>query len=197
MSYTREEFVKEYGAKIARAVRGTGILAGTLIAQAIIESQGKIGGHHRVGGSKLARNSNNYFGIKCHGWSGKTYNIDTGEQNPDGSTYVDKKACFRAYDSVEDSLKDYVKLLKENPRYAKAGVFEADTVKQQAQALKDAGYATSNKYASTVYNVYKPLAPLVEEYAKKKTNWKAIALIGLGVAIITTATIVLIKSRKK
>jgi len=197
MSYTREEFVKKYGASIAKSVRGTGILAGTLIAQAIIESQGKVDGSYRVGGSKLSRNSNNYFGIKCHNWSGKTYNIDTGEQRPDGSTYVDKKACFRAYDSVEDSIKDYVKFLKSNPRYAKAGVFEADTVKQQAQALKDAGYATSVKYASTVYNVYKPLAPLVEEHAKKKTNWKAIAIIGLGVAIIATTTILLIKNRKK
>jgi len=41
-TYTREGFVKEYGPYISVATRGTGILPGTLIAQAIIESQGKL-----------------------------------------------------------------------------------------------------------------------------------------------------------
>ena len=40
-SYTRDEFVKKYGSFIHKSFKGTGILAGTLIAQAILESSGK------------------------------------------------------------------------------------------------------------------------------------------------------------
>ena len=165
-TYTRPEFVEKYGGFIAKTVKGTGILSGTLIAQAIIESQGKVNGSYRVGGSTLSQNANNYFGIKCHNWSGKGYNIDTGEQRPDGSRYVDKNACFRAYDSVEDSIEDYVKFLKENPRYENAGVFQAKTVREQADALKRAGYATSITYADTVTKVYEGVKDYVDKFAK-------------------------------
>lgn len=165
-TYTRPEFVEKYGGFISKTTKGTGILPGTLIAQAIIESQGKVGGNWRVGGSLLSREANNYFGIKCHGWKGKGYNIDTGEQNPDGSTYVDKNACFRKYDSVEDSIKDYIKFLKDNPRYTQYGVFKAKTVRQQADALKAAGYATSVEYANTVVSVYESVKTYVDKYNK-------------------------------
>lgn len=167
MAYTREEFVEKYGGFIAKVVRGTGILQGTLIAQAIIESQGKMpDGNWRVGASKLARNSNNYFGIKCHNWKGKTYNIDTGEYDSSGNKYVDKRACFRAYDSVEDSIKDYISFLKNNPRYEKAGVFSAKTVKDQAEALKRAGYATAPDYSSKIQSVYNGVKDYAEKFSK-------------------------------
>lgn len=212
-TYTRPEFIEKYGGFIAKTVRGTGILAGTLIAQAIIESQGKVNGSYKVGGSKLSRAANNYFGIKCHNWSGKGFNIDTGEQHPDGTTYVDKNACFRAYDSVEDSIKDYVKFLKENPRYKKAGVFEAKTVKEQAEALKRAGYATSASYVDMVTSVYNGVKDYVDKFSaygisgifKSFTNnpsafikrnkyaviGTSIILIGIGVG-----TYMLLKNRK-
>jgi flagellum-specific peptidoglycan hydrolase FlgJ len=165
-TYTRPEFIEVYGGYIADAVKGTGILAGTLISQAIIESQGKVDGEYKVGGSKLAQNSNNYFGIKCHNWSGKGYNISTGEQRPDGSTYVDPNVCFRRYDSVEDSISDYVKFLKDNPRYESAGVFQAKTVREQADALKRAGYATSSSYPSMVTSVYEGVKDYVDKFNK-------------------------------
>jgi flagellum-specific peptidoglycan hydrolase FlgJ len=167
MSYTREEFVEKYGGFIAKTVKGTGILQGTLISQAIIESQGKMpDGNWRVGASKLARNSNNYFGIKCHNWSGKTYNIDTGEYDSSGNKYIDKSACFRAYDSVEDSIKDYIKFLKSNPRYERAGVFNAKTVKEQADALKSAGYATAPDYSNKIQSVYNGIKDYADKFSK-------------------------------
>lgn len=163
-TYTRPEFVKRYGGFIANAVKGTGLLVGTVVAQAILESQGKVNGTYRVGGSKLSREANNYFGIKCHGWSGKGYNIDTGEQKPDGTKYIQSNACFRAYDSVEDSILDYIKFLKSNPRYERAGVFKAKTVKEQAEALKRAGYATAVNYASTLDTIYKGVQDYVDKF---------------------------------
>tara|TARA_R110000824_G_scaffold27582_1_gene93586 strand:+ start:935 stop:1549 length:615 start_codon:yes stop_codon:yes gene_type:complete len=185
-TYTRKGFVKKYGSDIAKAVKGTGILAGTLVAQAIVESQGKVAsGSYRVGASTLSQEANNYFGIKCYGgWKGKTYNIDTGEQKPDGSRYVDKNACFRKYDSVKDSMKDYLKFLKENPRYEKAGVFKAKSVKEQAEVLKRGGYATSVKYADTINKVYLGVKEEVDKYAKPKTDIGKIivfSIVGLSV----------------
>jgi len=195
MSYTREEFTKIYSPIIAKAVKGTGILVGTVIAQAVLESQGKVSsGAYRVGASKLAREANNYFGIKCHGWKGKTYNIDTGEYTPSGEYYVEKSSCFRAYPNVEASIKDYVKFLQDNPRYTKAGVFQAKTVRQQAEALKKAGYATALNYPSTVESIYKGIKEHIVEVTEMQINfakkyWWVIALGTVGIAGMTYALI--------
>ena len=213
-TYTREGFVKEYGPYISVATRGTGILPGTLIAQAIIESQGKVNGSYRVGGSTLSQKANNYFGIKCHSWSGKKFNIDTGEQDISGNKYVEKNACFRAYNSVEDSIDDYIKFLKDNSNYRKAGVFESDTVRSQAEALKRAGYATDVNYASTVTKVYEQVSSYVDKYTKYgiKGVWKSFwnspssfvkrnkkAFIGIGILGVSASLAVygIIKYNKR
>jgi flagellar protein FlgJ len=183
-SYTRDEFVKKYGSFIHKAVKGTGILAGTLIAQAILESSGKdLNGDWKVGGSKLSRESNNFFGIKSSKkWGGKTYNIDTGEVIKGKKVIVN--ADFRAYNSVKDSIEDYVKLIKENPRFS--NVLKAKTVKDQAIELKKAGYATATGYADTVTQVYNSVKDLVDEsYLKyKKTN--TIKNITISLTILAT-----------
>lgn len=199
MTYTREEFVKKYIPFIEKTVKGTGILTGTVVAQAILESQGKTtDGSYKVGASKLAKEANNYFGIKCTGWDGKTYNIDTGEYTSTGQFYTEKASCFRAYPSVEDSIKDYVKFLKTNPRYEKAGVFKAKTVKQQAEALKSAGYATAPNYASTVESIYNNLKNNIAEATKIQLNfakdyWWVMLLGAAGIAGIVYASVKLKK----
>jgi flagellum-specific peptidoglycan hydrolase FlgJ len=188
MTYTRKEFVEKYGDFINNEVQGTGILAGTLIAQAIIESQGKVNGSWRVGASTLSQKANNYFGIKAYGgWKGKTFNIKTGEYTKSGDYYTED-ATFRSYDSVEDSIRDYIKFLQENSRYAKHGVFEAKTVQEQAQKLKDAGYATSPTYANTITSVYngvKDYIPAPKKKVMKSTNkalWILLPISGIAVA---------------
>jgi len=177
----RIEFVKKYAPFIYEVTKGTGILAGTLAAQAILESSGKYNGQWYVGGSGLSRKANNFFGIKCSsGWKGKKFNAQTGEYTASGSPYT-TTSCFRAYDSVEDSMKDYVNFLLKNPRYKNAGVFNAKTVKQQALALKKAGYATAPNYASTVNDVYLSIASYLEAEKKKRINVKkvfAFSLVG-------------------
>lgn len=182
-SYTRDEFVKKYGSFIHKAIKGTGILAGTLVAQAILESSGKDeDGNWKVGGSKLSREANNLFGIKASsGWKGKTYNINTGEVI--GGKKVVVNADFRAYDDYKDSIKDYVKFLKENPRYS--NVFKAKTVSEQAKELKKAGYATAPNYSDTVTSVYNSVKDLVDaseiKYKKvRKAKNYTISFIILG-----------------
>ena len=160
MSWTgsRSQFIKEFGPYVFKVTKGTGILPGTLIAQAFIESSGSRG---IVGGSTLSREANNFFGIKCGpSWNGETYNISTREVINGKDVTVN--ACFRKYASVKDSIKDYVNFLQVNKRYANAGVFTAKTVKEQAEALKAAGYATAPGYAKLVNDVYRPYAELIE-----------------------------------
>jgi flagellar protein FlgJ len=181
-SYTRAEFVKKYGSFIHKAIEGSGILAGTLVAQAILESSGKdLQGNYKVAGSKLSREANNLFGIKASkSWKGKIYNINTGEVLNGKNVIVN--ADFRAYNSYEDSIKDYIKFLSENPRYAK--VLKATTVKDQAIELKNAGYATSTNYAQTVNSVYNSVKDLIDESYIKYKKSKMVKNISISLAIL-------------
>lgn len=183
MSYTRQEFVSKFTPFVNKVTKGTGILPGTLFTQAILESQGKASdGKYYVGQSKLSREANNYFGIKSSpAWKGKTYNIETGEQKPSGEKYV-VKADFRKYDTVQDSIKDYVKFLQDNPRYKKAGVFDAKTVQEQAEALRRAGYATALDYADVITKMYDGIKDFIKD-AEKNSKKKAVLMISAGVAL--------------
>lgn len=188
---SRKEFIKEFGAYVHKVTRGTGILPGTLIAQLFLESSSK----GIVGASKLSQEANNYFGIKCGGgWDGPRYFIETREVVNGRSVMV--PACFRKYGSIKDSIQDYVLFLQENPRYKSAGVFEAKTVKEQAQALKRAGYATAPSYADLVYNVYKPYAGLIEEQKTLMASFDFKKTLGL-VLLASAATIIYNKIFKK
>jgi flagellar protein FlgJ len=195
-AYTREQFVKKYSPYVNRITKGTGLLTGTVLGQAILESSGKYntGGQWLVGGSKLSQEANNYFGIKASPqWKGRVYNISTREVINGKDKY--QKDDFRKYDSVEDSIKDHLNFLLTNPRYRKAGVFEAKTVAEQAAAIKKAGYATDPNYANAVTSVYESVKGSVSktiEVAKKNPIPTAIITASLIVG-----TYILIKTIKK
>jgi flagellum-specific peptidoglycan hydrolase FlgJ len=187
---SRKEFINEFGAYVHEVTRGTGILPGTLIAQLFLESsKGGV-----VGGSKLSQDANNYFGIKCGpSWNGPTYYITTREVYNGKSTYI--KACFRKYQSIKDSIKDYISFLQNNQRYTTAGVFEAKTVKEQAAALKKAGYATAPGYAQLVYDVYQPYALLIEQQNIKTAGFNLKSI--LGVLLLAIGATILSNKLKK
>lgn len=94
--------------------------------------------------------SHNLFGIKADpGWKGAVVEAETTE-------YIDGRAerrveRFRAYDSYEDSFRDYAAFLQDNPRYA--GVFEAQDAQSFARGLAQAGYATDPSYAAKLTRV--------------------------------------------
>lgn len=187
---SRKEFIKEFGAYVHKVTRGTGILPGTLIAQLFLESSSK----GIVGGSKLSKDANNYFGIKCGvGWEGPTYYIQTREVINGRSVMVD--ACFRKYGSIKDSIQDYVLFLQENTRYKNAGVFKAKTVKEQAEALKRAGYATAPNYATLVNDVYRPYAALIDEQKTLMAGFSLKKTIG-AILLASAATIIYNKLKK-
>lgn len=117
-----------------------GILPSITIGQCILESG--------WGNSELAKKGNNLFGIKADSsWNGKSVNMATSEN------YDDKiVATFRSYTSIDESIKDHGRFLKENPRYEKSGLFSAKHYTSQAQALEDAGYSTKeDEHGEKIY----------------------------------------------
>lgn len=149
-------------AAAVKVTEGTGIFPEVLLSQAIIESAK--GG--KMPGTKLAREYNNYFGIKAQkGYKGKAVNMQTGEYNSDGEHYM-TGANFRVYNSPADSFADYVKFLS-GKRYKKAR--EAKSAMAQAAALQAAGYSTAPDYgekvaalATTIKNAAGALATAVK-----------------------------------
>ena len=84
-------------------------------------------------------------GIKATGdWKGKVTEAVTTEY----VNGVPRKtvAKFRAYDSYEDSFRDYAKLINQSPRYEQARA-QTGSAEAYASALQKAGYATDPAYA--------------------------------------------------
>ena len=89
----------------------------------------------------------NYFGIKADkSWTGDKKDVMTHEFL--NGQKVTLPQPFRSYNSPKEAVDDYVKFLKGNKRYEKAGVFEAKSSGEFFGALQKAGYATDPNYAS-------------------------------------------------
>ncbi len=105
------------------------IPASITLAQGLLESGS--------GNSRLAKQGNNHFGIKCKkDWTGCSILEDDDEL----------QECFRCYTSAEESYKDHSKFLKENKRYAALFLLDISDYKGWAKGLLVAGYATNQKY---------------------------------------------------
>ena len=153
----REDWVKKYWLDAVAATAGTNIFPETMLAMAVVESQGKgSDGNYYPGLGLTARKANNYFGIKTSSaWKGETISLPTPGD-------ADKISVFRVYPSLKDSIKDFVKFLQDNPRYKKAGVFAAPDYVSQIMAIARAGYSESSTYASVVTSI----ANKVKNYVK-------------------------------
>lgn len=140
---TRQEYIDQFKDVVKEAVKGTGLFPSLMMAQAILESSDVRG---VPGNSTLARVYNNHFGVKADAsWKGKKVSLITHEVYDGASVIIGD--FFRVYEEPTQSFKDRVMFLKKNIRYTKAGVFNAPTPEKQAEALKEAGYATDPKYA--------------------------------------------------
>ena len=112
------------------------IPASITLAQGIFESA--------AGTSRLAKEGNNHFGIKCHKeWEGDTLLIDDDALGE----------CFRKYENAEDSYTDHSLFLTGRPRYADLFKLDIMNYKAWAHGLKAAGYATNPKYAERLIYV--------------------------------------------
>lgn len=139
---SQEEFLAELTPYAQEVSISHGVRPSLLIAQAALESN--------WGNSQLAKESNNYFGVKNPG--GKEY--PTAEFSED--EWIEIKASFKEYDSVYDSVLDYANLLKNGTTWDEnlyQAVIEAPTYKEAARALTQAGYATDPGYAEKVIQI--------------------------------------------
>ncbi|MDB5991939.1 MAG: flgJ [Herbaspirillum sp.] len=131
------------------ASQTTGIPAQFMMAQAALES----GWGKHVVQNKDGTSSNNLFGIKASAdWKGKVVEATTTEYVHGVATRKVQK--FRAYDSYQDSFKDYASMLRSNPRYEKV-LASAQDMTGFAQGLQRAGYATDPRYAEKLTQIIK------------------------------------------
>jgi hypothetical protein len=106
------------------------------MAQALLESD--------AGNSRLARQGNNHFGIKCKkNWTGETIHHD--DDAP--------QECFRKYESAEQSFHDHSEFLNNSARYESLFDLDIYDYKGWAHGLKAAGYATNPKYPELLIKI--------------------------------------------
>ena len=138
-----QQYIDQYKDMAIEQMKRWKIPASITLAQGLFESG--------AGQSDLARYSNNHFGIKCHGWKGRTVHKDDDARNE----------CFRAYDSAFDSFEDHSRFLATGRRYRDLFSLDITDYKGWARGLKAAGYATNPQYANRLidliqlYKLYK------------------------------------------
>ena len=134
-----QNYVNQYKDVAIEEMRRWKIPASITIAQGLFESG--------AGNSELARKGNNHFGIKCHGWIGRTMYKDDDRKNE----------CFRVYKSASESYEDHSKFLAQSQRYSRLFQLKTTDYKGWAHGLKACGYATNPQYP-------KKLIELIELY---------------------------------
>lgn len=142
---TKNEFIPTIAPLVVaeNKKRGNPLFSSVVIAQAICESG--------WGQSTIMMKANAIFGIKAtSSWKGKVYNANT-QECYDGSTYTSITACFRAYNSLAESISDYFDLITKLERYRKACVSNSPI--ECITAIKNGGYATSPTYINTIMSI--------------------------------------------
>lgn len=134
-------FIERMGPHAESVGRQTGIPARFLLGHAALESGW---GHSEIRADD-GTPSHNLFGIKAGaGWQGRTVDVLTTEYS-DGVAQK-KVETFRAYDSYQESFRDYADLLASGSRYAGA-LKSTNDARDYARKLQEAGYATDPHYA--------------------------------------------------
>ena len=141
---SRTEYFDTYKNLAISEMKRSGVPASITLAQGALESAD--------GNSRLAREANNHFGIKCHdNWNGKRIFEDDDKKNE----------CFRKYKSTEESYRDHSDYLRSTKRYASLFELKVTDYKGWSRGLKKAGYATSPTYAEKLIDI-------IEDYNLQK-----------------------------
>jgi peptidoglycan hydrolase FlgJ len=144
---SQEEFLRLHQSSARGAEAQSGIPASFMVAQAAHESGW---GRHEIRNAD-GSSSHNLFGIKAGaGWTGAVAQVTTTEVIDGQPRKVVAK--FRAYANYDESFRDYARLMKDNPRYARV-VAAGHSVEGFAQGLQRAGYATDPAYADKLTRV--------------------------------------------
>lgn len=138
----QETFIEKMVPKAQSIQTEFNVLPSIIISQAILESN--------WGRSELAREENNYFGIK---------------DSRDGALYptqeyfnewITTDEPFKVYSSFEESMEDHARLLAYGTSwdpYLYTNVIEANDYQSAAFALQAAGYATDPTYSNKLIRI--------------------------------------------
>jgi flagellum-specific peptidoglycan hydrolase FlgJ len=130
-------YIKTYKAIAKAEEKKYGIPASITIAQGLLESD--------AGGSRLARNNNNHFGIKCFSKTCKKGHC---------INYTDDshKDFFRNFDSTWGSFRSH-SLLLQKTRYKSLYKLKTTDYKGWSEGLRKAGYATDKRYGKKLIKI--------------------------------------------
>ena len=133
---TDEQYIQNFAAFAVEEMEKHNIPASIKLAQGLLETGG--------GQSRLAKEGNNHFGIKCkEEWTGKTMRHNDDAPNE----------CFRVYDDPKKSYEDHSLFLTQRRYYTKLFSLDIKDYKGWAHGLKKAGYATNPRYAGILINL--------------------------------------------
>jgi len=129
-------YVQQYSKLAKEEMHKYGVPASISLAQGLIES--------RAGNSKLAKQNNNHFGIKC-------FSKNCGKGHCTNHFDDSHKDFFRKYKSAWESWRAH-SIMISSGRYASLKKNGKD-YKKWAHGLKRLGYATDRTYAEKLINI--------------------------------------------
>ena len=130
-----QQYIEQYRDIAIEQMLKWKVPASITLAQGLLESA--------AGQSTLATKGNNHFGIKCHGWTGRTIYRDDDLQNE----------CFRAYSSAYESYEDHSRFLATGQRYRSLFSLKITDYEGWAKGLKAACSATNPRYAPSMIDM--------------------------------------------
>jgi flagellar protein FlgJ len=146
----KQRFIEQVMPHAQIAGRELGVDPRAIVAQAALET-----GWGTSQPADAQGTSHNLFGIKAGGqWRGASVNSDTTEYS--SGLPGTESARFRSYEDIAESVADYVRVIRDNPRYS-AALNTGRDVRAFATALQRGGYATDPEYANKLIAVAESL----------------------------------------
>ena len=150
-----KDFVSALIAPAQKVQQTLGVPFEVVIAQAALET----GWGQKIIKGQDGTSSNNLFNIKADSrWSGDKVTKETLEFEQ--GAMVKKSEPFRMYQSLTDSVNDYINFLSTSERYQDA-LQDSGNVEHFLQGLQKAGYATDPQYADKILGTLKTVTNLL------------------------------------
>jgi flagellar protein FlgJ len=156
------DFIDKVMPVLKSALAASGLNPLAVLAQGALETGWGAHVIHTAAGDS----SHNLFNIKASSdWEGPSVEVSTLEFR--GGVPVRQRDRFRAYESVESAVRDYVSVLKGDPRYQRALDVAQDPARF-ADELQKAGYATDPHYAAKILRVLTsgPVSAAIAKFAE-------------------------------
>jgi len=152
-----KDFVTALTKPAQKVQQQLGVPFEVVIAQAALET----GWGKKIIKDNKGNSSNNLFNIKADSrWAGEKVTKDTLEFEQ--GNMVKKSAPFRMYESLSESVNDYVDFLSNNDRYQDA-LDKSNNVEHFLQGLQQAGYATDPQYANKIMATLRTVTSLISK----------------------------------